>query len=157
MSSRLIKSILLVSLLFNFFIIAAAGYFYYKENWCRTDPDRVGKRHAELVKKLDLTPEQKRLIDDEHLRFKKEMDKTRGELVEKRERLFKLIKEEETDRGSIDALIAEISGLQASIEAQVIGHILNEKAALDKDQQEKYMELLEKRHKRMKSYRERHG
>lgn len=153
MKNKALKLILIVSLLFNFSIIAAAGYFLIRDRSCGAQPDSVSRRHAVMAEKLNLSPEQQKALSASDARFRENIDGVRKELVVKRQRLFDLIKEEKTDRASIDAVISEISALQGSIEANVVEHMLNEKAALSKEQQDAYMKLLEKRFNRERSHR----
>lgn len=154
MKSRSLKLALILSLLFNFSIIAAVGYFFVTERGCRVAPDRAAKRQAALAEKLELSPEQKKTMAEAHTRFRKNVEGSRKELIAKRERLFELIKEDVADKAAIDAVISDISALQGRIEGHVVEHILNEKAALNKEQQEAYMRLLEKRFNKVRSHRE---
>lgn len=154
MKNKTLKLILTVSLLFNFSIIAAAGFFLIRDRRCGVSPDSLSRRHAVMAKKLDLSPEQQKAMAGTDARFRENIEGVRKELVVKRQRLFALIKEEKTDRAAIDAVISEISALQGSIEANVVEHILNEKASLSKAQQEAYMKLLEKRFNRVRSHRD---
>ncbi|MDP2689157.1 MAG: periplasmic heavy metal sensor [Deltaproteobacteria bacterium] len=153
MKSRSLKLALILSLLFNFSIIAAVGYFFIKESGCRVSPDRPAKRHAALAEKLDLSPEQKKVIAESDARFRNDIEGARKELVAKRERLFTLLKEDMPDRAAIGTVISDISALQGRIEGHVVEHILNEKAALNKEQQEAYLKLLEKRFNKVRSHR----
>lgn len=158
MKNRSLKLVLILSLLFNISIIAAAGFFLIRDGSCRISPDRAGKRQALLAKKLDLSPEQQKAIAASDVRFRDNVESSRNELKAKRELLFSLIKEEKPDRAAIDAVVAQISGLQGRIEGHVIEHILNEKSVLNKEQQEAYMRLLEKRFNKARSHNEaRHG
>lgn len=157
MKSRSLKLILVLSLLFNFSIIAAAGYFFFRDGSCRVEPDRAVKRQAMLAKKLDLSAEQQKAIAASDASFRESIEGSRKELASKREALFGLIREEKPDRAAIEARVAEISALQGRMEGQVIEHILSEKAVLNQEQHEAYMRLLEKRFKKARSHGERPG
>lgn len=148
MKTKTLKLILLVSVVFNFTIIAAAGYFYFQGSQCRT-ADRPDKSAA-LAEKLGLTPEQQASMKEADAAFRKEAGVKREALVKKRERLLSLIKAEEADKAAIGAALADINGLQGEIEAAVVAHMLAEKSMLTPGQREKYLKLLEKRFERGK-------
>ena len=154
MKNKTLKLILAVSLLFNFSIIAAAGYFLIRDRTCQVSPYSVSRRHAVMAEKLNLSPEQQKALAESDERFRGKIEGVRNELAAKRQRLFALIKEDKPDRAAIDAVISEISGLQGGIEASVVEHILVEKAALGKEQQEAYMKLLEKRFNKARTHRD---
>lgn len=141
MNSKVLKSVLLVSLIFNLSIISAAGYFYFT----RGASGGAEKKQSLYAKKLGLTPEQAERIKEEDLRFRTAVESTRTELMAKRRDLLGVLKEEHPDRAAIDSLLSEIVGLQGKIEAQAVEHILNEKSVLDKEQQAEFVKLLEKR------------
>ncbi|WKZ33911.1 MAG: periplasmic heavy metal sensor [Thermodesulfobacteriota bacterium] len=143
MGSRFLKPVLFISLLFNVTILGAAGFFYLKE--CGTSLGKAEKRHEAVSEKLKLTPEQKALFKEENEKFRASILASHGELAEKRRQIFRLLREEEPDMASINASLAGIGKVQGMIEAQAIEHMLREKAVLDRDQQERYIELLEKR------------
>lgn len=154
MKTKTLKLILAVSLLFNFTIIGAAGYFLIKERSCRAFRGDLSRRHAVMAKKLNLSEEQQKAFSESDAAFRKALESSRAELMVKRGALFALIKEDSPDRAAVDAAVSEISALQGRIEAQVVGHILDEKASLSKEQQEEYMLLLEKRFNRARHHRE---
>lgn len=152
MNSKVLKSVLLVSLIFNFSIVSAAGYFYFTHG----GTGRAEKRQAFYAKKLGLTPEQVEKIKEEDLRFRAAVESARTELMSKRRSLLSVLKEERPDRAAIDTLLSEIVGLQGKIEAQAIEHIINEKSVLDKEQQAGFVDLLEKRLEKSQSHRGKH-
>lgn len=153
MKTKTIKLMLLVSVVFNFTIIAAAGYFFFRDSRCRiTDrPDRS----AALAEKLSLTPEQQASMKEADAAFRKEAGVKRAGLVKKREHLLSLIKAETADKAAIGAALADINALQGEIEAAVVEHMLAEKSMLTPQQREKYLKLLEKRFERGRERMER--
>ncbi|HEY4705929.1 MAG TPA: periplasmic heavy metal sensor [Thermodesulfobacteriota bacterium] len=155
MSSKAIKLALLISLLFNLSIISAAGYFYYRDVMCGPSA-RAEKRHAAFAKKLDLTAEQREKMRHEEQRFTSATEGARAELVAKRKALLAVLKEDRPDRAAIDAILSDMVALQGKIEAQAMEHIINEKSVLDKEQQARFMNLLEKRLERAHSREQRH-
>lgn len=152
MNSKVLKSVLLVSLIFNLSIVSAAGYFYFTRGWT----GRAEKRQAFYAKKLGLTPGQVEKIKEEDLRFRAAVESARTELTAKRRSLLGVLKEERPDRAAIDTLLSEIVGLQGKIEAQAVEHIINEKSVLDREQQAGFVDLLEKRLEKSQSHRANH-
>ena len=156
MKTKSLKLILLVSVVFNFTIIAAAGFFFFRDSLCRVSDrpalsDRADMRSAALAEKLGLTPEQQASMKEADAVFRKEAGvKKHAELMKKRERLLSLIKAEETDKAAVGAALAEITALQGEIEAAVVEHMLAEKSTLTPQQRERYLKLLEKRFERGK-------
>lgn len=150
MKSKTLKAVLLVSLFFNFFILAGAGYFLVKDGRCRIWQDRPSQRRAALMEKLNLSLEQQKAMEAADGLFRKNVDGARKELAAKRTLLFTLIKADSPDRAAIQAAITNISALQGKIEGHVVEHIINEKAALNKEQQEIYLKHLEKRFNRVR-------
>lgn len=143
MGSRFLKSVLFISLLFNITILGAAGFFYLKE--CGTSFGKAEKRYEGVAAKLKLTPEQRALFKEENAKFRASIRTAHGELAEKRRHIFRLLKEDDPDRASINASLAEIGRVQGMIEAKAVEHMLREKSVLDRDQQAKYLELIEKK------------
>jgi len=155
MKTKSLKLILLVSVVFNFTIIAAAGFFFFRDSLCRVSDrpalsDRADMRSAALAEKLGLTPEQQAAMKEADTVFRKEARVKRAELMKKREHLLSLIKAEETDKAAVGAALAEITALQGGIEAAVVEHMLAEKSTLTPQQRERYLKLLEKRFERGK-------
>lgn len=155
MKGKILKLVLLISLVFNFSIIFAAGYFYYRDSICGVS-DRTEKRQAFYAKKLGLSPEQREKIKQEDLRFRSAVESARTDLMAKRKSLLSALKEDQPDRAAIDALLSEIVALQGKIEAQAIEHIINEKSVLDKEQKAVFVKLLEKRLEKSQSREEKH-
>lgn len=148
MKIKTLKVILLVSLFLNFFMLSGAGYFLVKDGRCRVLRDGPSRRHAALVEKLNLSPGQKKAMEASDALFRRNVEGAREKLSEKRKQLFALIKADVPDRSAMRTTIADISALQGEIEGHVVEHMLNEKAALSKEQQVEYLKLLEKRFNR---------
>ncbi len=155
MSSKALKLALMVSMILNLSILSAAGYFYYRDVMCAPS-GTAEKRHAAFAKKLGLSSEQREKMRQEEDRFSSATEAARAGLMSKRKALLDVLKEEKPDRAAIDAILLDVVSLQGRIEAQAIEHILNEKAVLDKGQQARFMELLEKRLERAHSREDRH-
>lgn len=152
MKTKTLKMVLLVSLVFNVTIIAAAGFFYFRDRWCAAE--RPGS-HAELTSKLGLTPAQEASMKEQDAHFRGQVRKMRSGILEQRERLLALMKEEAPDKAAIGSALSEINTLQGQIEAAAIEHMLAEKSLLTPEQRGEYLKLLEKRFERGKERMER--
>ena len=126
-----LKFILSASLLLNITVLCTAGYLYYKQtrSWVSPFGHRI-ERDRFLFEELSLQPGQMRAMREKAIPFRAEIDGRRKTIEEKREALFALLRSDHPDREAMEALIAEISRMQ-------------EKALLTKDQQEKFLDLIE--------------
>ena len=70
-------------------------------------------------------------------------DRRRKEIAEKRLVMLNLMRADIPDRMAIDTIISDISRMQEDMQRVVAMHILEEKATLDKDQQKKFLDLIE--------------
>lgn len=158
MNNRLLKTILFISLLMNFTILAAAGYFYCRDAGCLgIGPIKETTETAVLSKELNLTPEQRKAIEEMDAGFRKTLKENREKIIEKRKRVLELIREDRPDREAIDSVLSEIRELQWRIQKLAIGHIIDEKSVLSKEQQAKFYGLLEKRLEKRRSNANRGG
>lgn len=129
----------------------------YAEPFCEGKGGPGGPRGEmidELVKELDLTPEQRASVEKqcgEHREKNKEIgDKLRAKMDGLKEELEK----KDTDRAKIDTFTGEIKNLQGELTEQRIGHILAVKAILTPEQFEKLQEkkkMQEKKRSKRKS------
>ena len=76
--------------------------------------------------------------------FRAQLDNKRQEVVAKRNDLFTLMRADTTDVQAIKTALSGISNTQAEIEGMVAEHILQVKATLDKNQQQKFLDLIQK-------------
>ncbi len=158
MNNRLLKTILFISLLLNFTVLAAAGYFYCRDAGCLgTAPIKETTEAAALSKELNLTPEQRKAIKEMDAGFRKILKENREKIIEKRKRVLELIREDRPDREAIDSVLSEIRELQWRIQLLAIGHIIDEKSVLSKEQQAKFYDLMEKRLEKRRSNADRGG
>ncbi len=153
MKGKAWRFILIVSLLLNFSVAAGAGYFYCRDSLRRWHSGREA-RHALMAKKLDLTPAQQKTIKERDAEFGASVAKMREDIAKKRKALLEIIKQENPDRDSIDALLTEISAMQKDMESQVVDHLLAEKSVLSKKQRSKYIEMFEDRMEKRKLRRD---
>jgi Spy/CpxP family protein refolding chaperone len=145
-NSGVLKFVLIASLVLNFTILATAGYFYYRQTSYWVSPFGVKMpKDRFLFDELSLRPGQRKAMREKAIPFRAEIDRRRQEIVKKRKALFTLMREENPDRKAIGAVIAGISGMQEEMQRRIAGHMLEEKALLDKDQQQKFLDLIESR------------
>lgn len=143
MKSNLLKFILVVSLALNMSILGAAGYVFYKHSRYVSTPFGKKINKEFLFKELSLRPEQKRMIEEKAMPFRAEIDKKSDEIAKKRKKLLDLIRQENPDREAIDNIIAEINKIQEEIQRMIVMHILEGKSLLDRDQQKKFLDVIE--------------
>ncbi|MBT0666483.1 periplasmic heavy metal sensor [Geobacter pelophilus] len=140
-----LKIALAVSMIFNLSVLATAGYFYYTKNAYWVSPFGAKMRKDKfLFEQLSLQPGQVKKMREKALPFRAQIDRKRQEVVAKRNHLFNLMRADVTDGQAIKAALADISKNQAEIEGMVIDHILQEKATLDANQQQKFLDLIQK-------------
>lgn len=140
-----LKVALAVSLIFNLSVLGTAGYFYYTKNAFWVSPLGVKIRKDKfLFEELSLQPDQIKRMRDKAIPFRSLVDQKRHEITAKRNDLFTLMRSDATDRQAIKTVLTEISTIQAEIEGMVAEHILQEKATLDKNQQQKFLDLIQK-------------
>ena len=140
-----LKIALAVSLIFNLSVLGAAGYFYYTKNAFWVSPFGVKVRKDKfLFEELSLQPDQIKRMRDKAIPFRAQVDRKRHEIAAKRNDLFALMRADTTDVQAIKTVLTEISNIQAEIEGMVAEHILQEKATLDKNQQQKFLDLIQK-------------
>src|SRR4030042_4789324 len=144
MKNSALKFILAVSLILNISILATAGYVYYRQSDYWISPFGVKiKKDRFLFEELSLKPEQLKSMKEKAVNFRGEIDRRRKEIAEKRLVMLNLMRADIPDKKAIDTTISDISRVQEDMQRAVAMHILEEKATLDKDQQKKFLDLIE--------------
>jgi Spy/CpxP family protein refolding chaperone len=144
MKNSVLKFALVASLALNLSVFAAAGYHYVAQSRYWVSPfGKVMEKDRFLFEELSLSPEQLSAMKTRARAFRAEIDKRRQEIVQKRTELVSLMRDEHPDKKAIDAVIKQISGMQEEMQRMSAGHMLEVKAALDKDQQQKFLDLIE--------------
>ena len=144
MKNSTLKFILAVSLILNISILATAGYLYYRQSDYWISPFGVKiKKDRFLFEELSLKPEQLKSMKEKAVNFRADIDRRRKEIAEKRMAMLNLMRADIPDKKAIDTVISDISGKQEEMQRVVAIHILEEKATLDKDQQKKFLDLIE--------------
>jgi Spy/CpxP family protein refolding chaperone len=144
MRDNKLKFVLIVSLILNLSFLATAGYQYYKQSayWTSLFGTKM-KKGSFLFEELSLKPEQAKKMREKAMPFRAEIDKRRVEIAQKRKELINLMRADNPDAKAVDSVVSEISGMQEEMQRRVTTHMLEEKALLDKDQQKKFLDLIE--------------
>ena len=145
MKSNILKFALAASLVLNVTIFATAGYRYYTQSRMWVSPfGKVMAKDKFLFEELSLKPEQMTAMKKEAVLFRAEIDKRRLDIDAKRQELVALLRDKNTDKKAIDAVIRTISGKQEEMQRMVVGHMLEMKSSLDEGQQRKFFDLIER-------------
>lgn len=139
-----VKIALAVSLIFNLSFLGAAGYCYYMKNAYWVSPLGVKMQKDKFIfEELSLRPEQIRKMREKAIPFRAEIDRIRQDIAMKRGHLFNLMRADTPDANAIKAAVSEINRMQEEVEWMVTEHILEVKASLGKDQQKKFLDLIQ--------------
>ncbi len=145
MKSSTLKFLLMLSLVLNIAILGTAGYLYYKNSPYHLF--RTGRKHgryAFLVKELSLTPDQANTMEEKGRLFHKELDAAKRQMFQKKMALLSLIRSDNPDTEAINQTISSIGDMQESIQRRIVTHILEVKTLLDRDQQKRFFDLIDK-------------
>src|SRR5512143_1013897 len=143
-SSPVLKFALAASLVLNLSFLSTAGYTYYKQSRTWTSPFGMKMEKGKfLFEEMSLNPAQLKDLRERAMPFRAEIDKRRAEIGEKRKALIALLRQDKPDQKAVNAAIAGISGMQEEMQKRIAAHMLEVKASLDKDQQQKFFDLIE--------------
>ncbi|MCC6534193.1 MAG: periplasmic heavy metal sensor [Burkholderiales bacterium] len=117
-----LKLVLVCSLLANLGVLVAIGYRHFT---------RPVAPAADLMNRLDLSAEQRRLWVEAESRFLAALDGDRGALEAARERLVREMFSAAPDRGVIEAQRERIEAIQRKQQRLVIEQLLTEREMLD--------------------------
>jgi Spy/CpxP family protein refolding chaperone len=145
MRTSFVKIALAVSLAFNLSFLVATVVFYHQksEYWVSPFGARV-PRDRFVFEELSLKADQIKILRENATRFHEEADRKRREIAGKRNDLLRLLRADSPDTRAIHAVLAEISRIQAEMGQMVAAHILQQKAVLDRPQQEAFFDLIQK-------------
>jgi Spy/CpxP family protein refolding chaperone len=139
-----VKIALAVSLIFNLSFLVAAGVFYHQKSayWVSPFGAKV-PRDRFMFEELSLKPDQIKVLRENATLFHGQVDRKRQEIAAKRQDLLRLLRADAPDTASIHAVLRQISGTQEELERMVTAHILQQKAVLDRQQQDKFLDLIQ--------------
>ncbi|OGW40321.1 MAG: hypothetical protein A2010_15825 [Nitrospirae bacterium GWD2_57_9] len=144
--NNLLKFALVASLVLNVTLLATASYHAYRQSALWVSPfGQEMHRNQFLFEELSLGPEQLKSLKERTVPFRAEIDRRRKQIFAKRKELINLMRSERPDSKAIVALISDISELQEQVQRRITEHMLEVKASLDKDNQQKFLDLIEKR------------
>jgi len=145
MRDKVLRFILAISLILNISVLISAGYTHYKQSRYRSLPPayELQKGSSHLFEELALKPEQLTAFQEKALPFHAAIAKKRQEVDRLRTSLFGLMRADNPDSKAIEATIAQINKAQEKMQKMVVAHMLQLKAMLDKDQQQKFLGLIE--------------
>jgi len=145
MKNNHLKFALAVSLLLNLTVFATAGYRYYAQSRMWVSPfGKVMDKDRFLFEELSLKPEQLTAMKNKSIPFRAEINRRRQEIDAQRKELIALMRLQAPDTRAIAVTIKEISGKQEEMQRMIAGHMLEIKASLDADQQQKFLDLIER-------------
>jgi Spy/CpxP family protein refolding chaperone len=144
MKDKVLKFILVISLILNISVLASAGYTHYKQSRHRPLPPayEFQKVSSHLFEELALKPEQLAAIQEKALPFHAAIANKRQEVDRLRTSLFGLMRADNPDSKAIEATIAQINKAQEEMQRMVVAHMLQLKAMLNKDQQKRFLDLV---------------
>ena len=144
MKNSALKFLLLISLILNISFLGAAGYQYYKKSTYWTSPFgyKIQKGHF-LFEELSLRSDQLKTMRETATKFRAIIDEKRQAVASKRKELIALVRQDNPDRNAIAAVVSKISGVQKEMQRVIVMHMLDMKASLDKEQQKKFLDLIE--------------
>jgi Spy/CpxP family protein refolding chaperone len=144
MNNNFLKYILILSLLLNFSLLGAAGYTHYKQSRYR-QPAQIncGVQGGQLFEELSLKPEQIKLFQQKAASFHSTLNKKKQEVDYLRGSLFGLMSTDNLNHKAIETAITQINDRQHEMQKMVVAHMLEFKSLLDKDQQKKFLGLIE--------------
>ncbi|HME45060.1 MAG TPA: periplasmic heavy metal sensor [Syntrophorhabdales bacterium] len=150
MRDNKLKYILIISLVLNVSFLGAAGYTHYKQTRYRPAPFGYGvPAHGplgggtHLFQELALKPDQLKAFQEKALPFHAAIAKKKQEVDRLRTALFGLMRADNPDQKAIEATIAGINKTQEEMQKMVVAHMLECKGMLNKDQQQKFLNMIE--------------
>jgi len=144
MKNSTLKFLLFASLILNISFLGAVGYQYYKQSAYWTSPFGYAmKRGHFLFEELSLRPDQLKTMKEGAMKFRTLIDGKRDGIAAKRKELIALLRQDNPDRNAIASVVSEISVMQEEMQRMITRHMLDTKAGLDKEQQKKFLDLIE--------------
>jgi Spy/CpxP family protein refolding chaperone len=148
MKNNALKFLLILSLLLNASMLATAGYTHYQQSRHPELSSGVVRKsaeepHAHLFEELALPPEKEALMRRKAEAFHADLEKKRQEIEQKRVYLLTLMRADEPDEKAIQNVIGDINKIQEGMQKEVVAHMLEFKSMLSKNQQKRFLDLIE--------------
>lgn len=144
MKNSVLRPLLLISLVFNFSILATVGYHYFQRQATWTSPfgHTIKKGHF-LFEQLALSPDQIKVMRGQAIPFREEIDRQRLGIAKGRQGLLQLMRQEVPDMGAIEAQVKAIGLSQQEMEMRVASHLLTVKGLLPPEMRGRFFDLIE--------------
>lgn len=155
MKDKLLRYVLVVSLLLNISFLGAAGYTHYNNTRNRPVPlgDRtsgqasidncsIGGSH--LFEELGLGSKQQKAFQEKASPFHATLAKKRQDIDRLRTSLLTQMRSAQPDGKAIEDIVARINHLQEEMQQTVVSHMLEFKSMLNPDQQKKFFDLVDR-------------
>jgi Spy/CpxP family protein refolding chaperone len=152
MKDNLLKYILIISLLLNFSLLGAAAFTHYRQTRFGPPPfagliggpARPGHFGPGMFfEELALKPEQIKIFKQKAAVFHSALAKERQEVDRLRTSLITLMRADNPDPKAIETTITRINKIQEDMQKTVVSHMLEFKSMLNKDQQKKFLLMIE--------------
>jgi Spy/CpxP family protein refolding chaperone len=148
MSKRTLKAVLVISLAFNLGVVAtvAVGYVV-RESASESRSVEDGKipiddHGREISKCIGLTGKQAKCFEDVMAGTNEDAAGIKAELEKERDDLFHLLQAAEPDKDAIMTKVDSISVLQGNLEKLLVKRLLDSRAVLEPEEDERLMYLI---------------
>jgi Spy/CpxP family protein refolding chaperone len=152
MKDSILKYILIVSLLLNVSLLGTAAYTHFRQTRFGPPPFAgLGGPPGQpapfgpsmFFEQLSLKPEQVKLFQQKAGVFHSGLMKKRQEVDRLRVSLLALMRADNPDNKAIEGAIARINKEQEEMQKSVVSHMLEFKSMLNKEQQKKFMDMID--------------
>jgi Spy/CpxP family protein refolding chaperone len=152
MKDSILKYILIISLLLNVSLLGAAAYTHFRQARFGPPPFAgLGGPPGQAAPfgpgmffgDLSLKPEQVKLFQQKAVLFHDALNKNRREVDRLRVSLLALMRADNLDNKAIEATIGRINAAQQDMQKMVVSHMLEFKSMLNKDQQKKFLDMID--------------
>lgn len=153
MNSSKLKVALIISLVFNVAVLGAFAFGWVRQSKARKY-ERVRKERFErpsarrfhrLSKHVGLPEEKAQQIEQIMMESDEKVDELKATLRERRKELADLLIAGEPDENEVMAKVDEIAALQGELEKLLVQRLLRVHSVLDKEEREKFMELIRRK------------
>ena len=142
MRHQLLRFLFLLSVAINAGVIGAVAWHHYGP---AAGPEEAAPPGGGLRQDLRLTGEQAQEFDRLYAELEARVAAGRERMRDRRRALFEVLGAPDADPAALDAVLAEISGIQADIQRAVADYLLAQARLLAPDQRARYVESLVER------------
>jgi Spy/CpxP family protein refolding chaperone len=152
MKDSVLKYILIISLLLNVSLLGTAAYTHFRQSRFGPPPFAgLGGPPGQAAPfgpgmffgDLSLKPEQVNLFQQKAMVFHDALSKKRQEVDRLRVSLIGLMRADHPDNKEIEGVITRINKEQEEMQRVVVSHMLEFKSMLNKDQQKKFLDMID--------------